>query len=142
VHLNGVQGRAMTSGGSIFFGRHANLIGAQARDTIRHGGPASVTRAGDDRIAKPLYGTATYTCDSEPLAGADEAARLQLSMVHDIVTCLGENWAKAEDQSAAEYIVVRPAAGAASITLSIDQDDRDQYLVRLTLFLRAGARRE
>jgi hypothetical protein len=89
-----------------------------------------------------LYGTATYTCDSEPLTRADEAARLQLSMVHYIVACLGENWAKAEDQSAAGYIVVGSAAGTASITLSIDQDDRDQYLVRLTLFLRAGARRE
>jgi hypothetical protein len=89
-----------------------------------------------------LYGVATYTCDSEPFGRADEAARLQDGMVHDIVACLGENWAKDEERSAAGYIVVRPAAGAASITLSIDQDDRDQYLVRLTLFLRAGRVRQ
>jgi hypothetical protein len=62
--------------------------------------------------------------------------------VHHIIGCLGENWVEDKERSAAGYIVVRPDAGAASITLSIDRDDRDRYLVRLTLFLRAGQRRE
>jgi hypothetical protein len=89
-----------------------------------------------------LYGAATYTCDSEPLADADEAVRAQDGAVHDIIACLGEKWVEDAERSAAGYIVVRPSAGAASITLSIDRDDRDRYLVRFTLFLRAGQRRE
>jgi hypothetical protein len=89
-----------------------------------------------------LYGATTYTCDSEALAGADEAARAEAGAVYHIIACLGEDWVEDKERSAAGYVVVRPAAGPASITLSIDRDGRGQYLVRLTLFLRTGPRRE
>jgi hypothetical protein len=84
-----------------------------------------------------LYGAATYTCDSRPYGTKREAERAQGGIVQQITLCLGDNWAADEQRSAAGYIVVRPRAGAASITLSLDQNDQDRYLVRLTLFLRA-----
>jgi hypothetical protein len=88
-----------------------------------------------------LYGAATYTCDSHPLAQANEAAGRQADMVRDIIACLGEDWAEDQERSGAGYTVVHPVAGPASITLSIDQDDGDRYVVRLTLFVRASRMR-
>jgi len=118
-------------------GRFASIMG-----TPREGNFFDTTLPLTGWRSCALYGAATYTCDSEPLAGADEAARLQAGTVQYIIACLGENWAEDRERSGAGYVVVRPVAGAASITLSIDRDERDRSLVRFTLFLRTGQRRE
>jgi hypothetical protein len=83
-----------------------------------------------------LYGPATYTCDSQPLAAAENAETAQASTMHDIQACLGEAWSEARDRSSPRYVVLHHAGRPLSITLSTDQTDRNEHVVRLILFVR------
>ncbi len=85
-----------------------------------------------------LYGSRTYTCDSQELGTAEEAEKAQATAVHQIRACLGEAWAEDNDRSSSSYVVVRNAAGSAAITVSTDTKDKNEYVVRLVLFLRGG----
>jgi hypothetical protein len=89
-----------------------------------------------------LYGNATFTCDSSPIPDGVEATRMQTETMRRALACLGPAWAKDDERSAAGYLVLHPAKGAAAITLSIDRDERARYLIRLTLFVRTGRSRE
>jgi hypothetical protein len=83
-----------------------------------------------------LYGSRTYTCDSQELGTAEEAEKAQATAVHQIRACLGEAWTEDNDRSSSSYVVVRNAAGSAAITISMDTKDKNEYVVRLVLFLR------
>jgi hypothetical protein len=83
-----------------------------------------------------LYGPATYSCDSQELKTAQEAQDALANTTDQILRCLAGAWVEIKDRSSPTYAVLHPARGAASITLSIDENDKKEYLVRLTLFLR------
>ena len=83
-----------------------------------------------------LYGPATYTCNSQPLATAENAETVQASAMHDIKACLGEAWSEAGDRSSPRYVVLHHAGRPLSITLSTDQTDKNEHVVRLILFVR------
>jgi hypothetical protein len=83
-----------------------------------------------------LYGSATYTCDSQDLGTADAAEKEQARTLHQIKTCLGEGWAEAADRSSSSYVVLHSATWPISITLSTDQTDKKEHVVRLILFPR------
>jgi hypothetical protein len=83
-----------------------------------------------------LYGPATYTCASQALTTATDAERAQASTMHDIKACLGEAWGEARDRSSSRYVVLHHAGRPLSITLSTDQTDKNEHVVRLILFVR------
>jgi hypothetical protein len=83
-----------------------------------------------------LYGSRTYTCDSRSFAGADQAARALRDLVAEVRNCLGQGWIEDEGRSSPLYVVVRNEHDAASMTLSTDQADGGEHVVRLTLFVR------
>ena len=83
-----------------------------------------------------LYGPATYTCDSQALATAEDAETAQASTVHDIKACLGAAWGEASERSSPRYVVLHHAGRPLSITLSTDQTDKNEHVVRLILFVR------
>ena len=83
-----------------------------------------------------LYGPATYTCDSQALATAEDAETAQASTVHDIKACLGAAWGEASDRSSPRYVVLHHAGRPLSITLSTDQTAENEHVVRLILFVR------
>ena len=83
-----------------------------------------------------LYGPATYTCDSQALATPEEAETAQARTMHDIKACLGEAWSEAGDRSSPRYVVLHHAGRPLSITLSTDQTDKNEHVVRLILFVR------
>jgi hypothetical protein len=83
-----------------------------------------------------LYGAGTYTCDSRHFQTAQEAEQQQARMLQNIQACLGEGWVEAKDRSSARYAVLQHAKHPISITLSTDQIDEKQHVVRLILFVR------
>jgi len=83
-----------------------------------------------------LYGAATYTCDSHALKTSQDAEKALAQTTDQILRCLAGEWVEIKDRSSPAYAVFHPARGAASITLSLDENDEKEYLVRLTLFLR------
>jgi hypothetical protein len=83
-----------------------------------------------------LYGATTYTCDSHAVKTSQEAQDDLAHTTDQILRCLAGTWVEIRDRSSSAYAVLHPAHGAASITLSIDENDKKEYLVRLTLFLR------
>jgi hypothetical protein len=83
-----------------------------------------------------LYGPGTYTCDSQALATAEEAETAQARTMHDIKACLGEAWSEAGDRSSPRYVVLHHEGRPLSITLSTDQTDKNEHVVRLILFVR------
>jgi hypothetical protein len=83
-----------------------------------------------------LYGSRTYTCDSQVFATSDEAGRALAALVEDVKSCLGEAWIEDKSRSSPVYVVVQNAQDAASITLSTDVTDGNAHVVRLILFLR------
>ncbi len=83
-----------------------------------------------------LYGPGSYTCDSQALETAEAAAKAQAATLHDIKTCLGDGWAEAADRGSATYVVLHSLARPVSITLSTDQTDKGEHVVRLILFVR------
>ena len=84
-----------------------------------------------------VYGARIYTCDSQPTGTAQEAQQAQEKTFHDIQACLGTSWAEAKDRSSLGFIVLHHAEQPVSMTLSIDQTDQKQYVVRLILFGRS-----
>jgi hypothetical protein len=83
-----------------------------------------------------LYGATTYTCDSRALRSPLEAEAALTKTADEILRCLAGAWVEIKDRSSAAYVVLHPARGSASMTLSLDENDNKEYLVRLTLFLR------
>ena len=85
-----------------------------------------------------LYGSASYTCDSQNVGTAEEAEKEQARTLGQIKACLGDGWAEAKDRSSSTYVVLHSAAWPISITLSTDQTDNKEHVVRLILFRRGS----
>jgi hypothetical protein len=83
-----------------------------------------------------LYGSGTYTCDSQALGTAEAAENAQAKILQEVKSCLGEAWTESEDQSSSSYVVLHSAQHPVSITLSTDQTDKKEHVVRLILFVR------
>ena len=83
-----------------------------------------------------LYGAGAYTCDSQGFGTADAAQMAQAAIVRDVLACLGTEWAEIKDRASPGYVVLHPLRGAISITLSLDENDDKQHVVRFTLFIR------
>ena len=83
-----------------------------------------------------VYGTRTYTCDTQPFKTAQEVEDAQVRILDRVQVCLGESWTEAEDRSSLGFIVLQDAHRPVSITLSIAQTDQKEYVVRLILFSR------
>jgi hypothetical protein len=83
-----------------------------------------------------LYGSSMYTCDSQPLRTKDEAERAQVKTADQVLSCFAGSWLEIKDRSSPGYVVLHPARGSASITLSIDENDNKEFVVRMTLFVR------
>ena len=88
-----------------------------------------------------LYGRATYTCDSNEFKTPGEATQAQAVALEQIKSCLGEQWAEAEDRSSLGYRVLHTKAGPVSITLSTDETDRHGHVVRIIIFVRGSRAR-
>jgi hypothetical protein len=85
-----------------------------------------------------VYGARIYTCDSQPTETVQEIQQAQEKIFHDIQACLGGSWAEAKDRSSLGFIVLHHAEQPVSMTLSRDQTDEKQYVVRLILFGRSN----
>jgi len=85
-----------------------------------------------------VYGGRIYTCDSRPVGTAQEAEQVQRKMSQEIQACLGASWAEAKDRSSLGFIVLHHASQPVSMTLSIDQTDEKQHVIRLILFGRTN----
>ncbi len=83
-----------------------------------------------------LYGSRSYTCDSQAFATPDEAEKALASVVDEMRDCLGDGWIEDKSRSSSVYVVLQNAQIAASMTLSTDVTDRKEHVVRLILFLR------
>jgi len=83
-----------------------------------------------------LYGARTYTCDSGALKTAADAERALAALVAEVTDCLGEGWSRDVSRSSPMYVVMRSEHDPVSITLSTDQADDGDHVVRLTLFMR------
>jgi hypothetical protein len=83
-----------------------------------------------------LYGARTYTCDSHALRTAGDAETALAALVAEVKKCLGADWGKDDSRSSPVYVVVRNERDALSMTLSTDQADNGEHVVRLTLFVR------
>ena len=77
-----------------------------------------------------------YTCDSAALKDAREAEKAQATIVDQVLSCFAGTWLELRDRSSPRYVVLHPAQGTASITLSIDENDNKEFVVRLILFTR------
>jgi hypothetical protein len=85
-----------------------------------------------------VYGARIYTCDSQPTGTAQEAQQAQEKIFHDIQACLGNSWAEAKERSSLGFIVLHHAEQPVSMTLSRDETDKKEYVVRLILFGRSN----
>jgi len=85
-----------------------------------------------------LYGSRTYTCDSQDVRSAEQAAQMQSALVDEIKTCLGDGWGEDKDRSSPTYMVLRTSRAPVSMTVSTGANDTNGYVVRLTLFVRTG----
>ena len=85
-----------------------------------------------------LYGAATYTCDSQAVKSAADAEKAQAGMADQILSCFAGTWLEIKDRSSPSYVVLHPTRGPASMTLSVDESDSKEFLVRLTLFIRGN----
>jgi len=83
-----------------------------------------------------LYGAGMYTCDSAARKDAQEAEKAQAQIVDQVLSCFAGTWLQLKDRSSPRYVVLHPAQGPASITLSIDENDNKEHVVRLILFVR------
>jgi len=83
-----------------------------------------------------LYGEGMYTCDSRPLKDVNEAETAQTTIVDQVLSCFAGTWLELKDRSSPRYVVLHPARGPASITLSIDETANKEFVVRLNLFVR------
>jgi len=85
-----------------------------------------------------LYGAGMYTCDSPGLSTKTEAEKAQARATDEILSCFAGSWLEIKDRSSPGYVVLHPARGPASITLSIDEGDSKEFIVRMTLFVRGS----
>ncbi len=85
-----------------------------------------------------LYGSGMYTCDSPGLPTRSEAEKAQARTTDEILSCFAGSWLEIKDRSSPGYVVLHPARGPASITLSIDEGDSKEFIVRMTLFVRGS----
>jgi hypothetical protein len=85
-----------------------------------------------------LYGSGMYTCDSLAHSTKNEAEKAQARATDEILSCFAGSWLEIKDRSSPGYVVLHPARGPASITLSIDEDDSKEFIVRMTLFVRGS----
>src|ERR671930_200021 len=69
-----------------------------------------------------LYGAGMYTCDSAALRDAQEAEKAQAKIVDQVLSCFAGTWLELKDRSSPRYVVLHPAQGPASMTLSIDEN--------------------
>src|SRR5215467_13756982 len=83
-----------------------------------------------------LYGAGMYTCDSAAHKDAQDAEKAQAKIVDQVLSCFAGTWLELRDRSSPRYVVLHPAQGPASITLSIDENDNKEFVVRLILFTR------
>jgi hypothetical protein len=83
-----------------------------------------------------LYGPTSYTCDSQGFKSAAQAVQAQATTVDQILSCFAGTWLEIKDRSSPRYVVLNPARGPASMTLSIDENENGESVVRLTLFIR------
>ena len=83
-----------------------------------------------------LYGPLMYTCDSQALKTAEDAEQAQAKTADQILSCFAGSWLELRDRSSPRYVVLHPARGPASITLSIDENDDKEFVVRLILSIR------
>jgi hypothetical protein len=85
-----------------------------------------------------LYGSGMYTCDSLGLPTRNEAEKAQARTTDEILSCFAGSWLEIRDRSSPGYVVLHPARGPASITLSIDEGDSKEFVVRMSLFVRGS----
>src|SRR5262245_29954559 len=81
-----------------------------------------------------LYGAGMYTCDSHGIKGVEDAERAQARTADQILSCFAGTWLELKDRASPGYVVLHPSRGPASITLSLDQNDEAEFVVRLSLF--------
>jgi hypothetical protein len=85
-----------------------------------------------------LYGTRTYTCDSPGLPSREAAESAQAATLLELKACLGAGWSEALDRSSPNYVVLHDAWHPVSITLSTDETEQRQHVVRITIFRRGN----
>ena len=85
-----------------------------------------------------VYAGRIYTCDSRPITTAQEAEQVQRKISHQIQSCLGASWVEEKDRSSFGFIRLRHVDQPISMTLSLDETDQKEYLVRLILFGRSN----
>ena len=85
-----------------------------------------------------VYAGRIYTCDSRPIETAQEAEQMQRKISQEIQYCLGISWVEEKDRSSLGFIRLHHTDQPISMTLSIDETDQKQYLVRLILFGRSN----
>jgi hypothetical protein len=85
-----------------------------------------------------LYGSGMYTCDSPGLSTKSDAEKAQARATDEILSCFAGSWLEIKDRSSPGYVVLHPARGPASITLSVDEGDSKEFIVRMTLFVRGS----
>jgi hypothetical protein len=85
-----------------------------------------------------LYGSGMYTCDSLGLPTRNEAEKAQARTTDEILSCFAGSWLEIRDRSSPGYVVLHPARGPASITLSIDEGNSKEFVVRMSLFVRGS----
>ena len=85
-----------------------------------------------------VYGARTYTCDSQPFETAEHAEQAQVRIGREVLTCLGQAWVEAKSRSSPGFMVLQHAERPISITLSLDQTEHKQHVVRLILFGRSN----
>lgn len=84
----------------------------------------------------PLYGAATYTCDSAEMDSAEAAEKARSATLRQVKSCLGAGWSEAAERSNPSYVVLHNAARPVSITVSTDQTDSKKHVIRLIVFVR------
>ena len=121
------------AGHALYAGRFSSIAGAPLDGSF-----VETTLPLTGWNACSLYGTTAYTCDSPMLPNAKAAEQAQARIIDEILSCFAGSWQHILDRSSPTYAVLHPAKGAASITLSVDETDDKQFVVRLTLFIRRG----
>ena len=119
------------AGHALYAGRFSSIAGAP-----RDGSFSDTTLPLSGWSGCSLYAATTYSCDSPMLPSAEAAEKAQARIIDEILSCFAGTWLRILDRSSPGYAVLHPAEGAASITLSIDEVDKEQFVVRLTLFIR------
>jgi hypothetical protein len=105
-------------------------ISARARD----GNFAESALALMDWSECSVYAGRIFTCDSQPTGTTQEAQQAQERISREVLACLGTSWAEAKDRSSLGFVVLHHVDQDISMTLSIDETEKKQHVVRLILF--------